>query len=135
MKKLKLRKEVKFITASIALGLTLCAVPTMKVIAEDDTVDTPVATETEDLYTRLMTAETIEEFEEIVNAASDEETALLTEEQFENIDIHISILLDDPKKVENDNYLDNNSFVSEIVVPSVNFTNVAPLVDMTNFDN
>lgn len=129
MKKLKLRKEVKFITASIALGLTLWAVPTMKVIAEDDSVDTS------DLYTRLMAAETLEEFENIADCVTEEEIALLTEEQFKDIDMHISILLDEDKKVDGVNTLDDNSFVSEIVIPAVNFTNVAPLVDMTDFDN
>ena len=129
MKKLKLRKEVKFITASIALGLTLWAVPTMKVIAEDDSVDTS------DLYTRLMAAETLEEFENIADCVTEEEIALLTEEQFKDIDMHISILLDEDKKVDGVNTLDDNSFVSEIVIPAVSFTNVAPLVDMTDFDN
>lgn len=127
MKKLKLRKEVKFITASIALGLTLCAVPTMKVIAEDDSVDTS------DLYSRLMAAETLEEFEEIADNATDEEIAFLTEEQNNDIQTHYEGFevsdetIED--KVEVVDIQDDAPVPSEIIYPTVNFSNVAPLVN------
>lgn len=129
MKKLKLRKEVKFITASIALGLTLCAVPTMKVIAEDDSVDTS------DLYTRLMAAETLEEFEEIAYSATEEEIALLTEEQNisiqEQYDKLFDVIYSEISEVINQR-LETNEYEanpSEVVYVTVDFVNVAPLVN------
>ena len=133
MKKLKLRKEVKFITASIALGLTLCAVPTMKVIAEDDSIDTS------DLYTRLMAAETLEEFEEIAYSATEEEIALLTEEQNNDIQAHYDsfevneIVANDviiTESFENQEYDDINQ--EEEFVPITNVCDVAPLIQVEN---
>lgn len=134
MKKLKLRKEVKFITASIALGLTLCAVPTMKVIAEDDSVDTP------DLYTRLMAAETMDEFETLANDATDEDFALLTEDQLDIIGEYANSLIvneyseNDIDNKTDDVTLNDDPVQSEIIYPTVNFTNVAPLVDNSELE-
>lgn len=123
MKKLKLRKEVKFITASIALGLTLCEVPTMKVIAEDDSVDTP------DLYTRLMAAETMEEFEEIADSATEEEIALLSEEQNNEIENYISSLISNSEEEQKE--IIDDGIVVVIDNTTVNFTNAAPLANNT----
>lgn len=127
MKKLKLRKEVKFITASIALGLTLCAVPTLKVIAEDDSVDTS------DLYTRLMAAETLEEFENITDSATAEEIALITEEQINDIQTRYETFggaddtIEDTVEIIDAQY--DSPVPCEDTYTTVNFTNVAPLVN------
>ena len=82
MKRLKLRKEVKVITTLLSFGLLCTAVPTVNAVAEDtgsedstvindeNVVEGDVA-ET-DLYTRLMSTKSLEEFEIVANTATEE---------------------------------------------------------------
>lgn len=143
MKRLKLRKEVKVITTLLSFGLLCTAVPTINAVAEDtgsedstvindeNVVEGDVA-ET-DLYTRLMSAKTLEEFEIVANTATEEEIALLTEEQNNDIQTHYDsfevseeIIEDTVEVIE---VQDDEPVPSEIIYPTVNFSNVAPLVN------
>lgn len=143
MKRLKLRKEVKVITTLLSFGLLCTAVPTINAVAEDtgsedntvindeNVVEGDVA-ET-DLYTRLMSTKTLEEFEIVANTATEEEIALLTEEQNNDIQTHYDsfevseeIIEDTVEVIE---VQDDEPVPSEIIYPTVNFSNVAPLVN------
>ena len=143
MKRLKLRKEVKVITTLLSFGLLCTAVPTVNAVAEDtgsedstvindeNVVEGDVA-ET-DLYTRLMSTKTLEEFEIVANTATEEQIALLTEEQNNDIQTHYDsfevseeIIEDTVEVIE---VQDDEPIPSEIIYPTVNFSNVAPLVN------
>lgn len=165
MKRLKLRKEVKVITTLLSFGLLCTAVPTINAVAEDtgtedNTVETNTADETttdetvidddavveeqvveevespeSDLYTRLMNTTTVEEFDAVANTATEEEIALLSDEQNNNISDHVNLLVDHEEVVVNEKVIDDSPVISEIIYPTVNFTNVAPLVDITGMNN
>ena len=163
MKRLKLRKEVKVITTLLSFGLLCTAVPTINAVAEDagteeNTVETNTVDETttdetvidddavveeqvveevespeSDLYTRLMNTTTVEEFDAVANTATEEEIALLTEEQNNDIQTHYDsfevseeIIEDTVEVIE---VQDDEPVPSEIIYPTVNFSNVAPLVN------
>lgn len=157
MKRLKLRKEVKVITTLLSFGLLCTAVPTINAVAEDagteeNTVETNTVDETttdetvidddavveeqvveevespeSDLYTRLMSTTTVEEFDAIANAATDEEINLLSDEQNSDISEHFIMISDDVKT--------NDAYAGNIIYTTVNFTNVAPLIDTTSGNN
>lgn len=165
MKRLKLRKEVKVITTLLSFGLLCTAVPTINAVAEDagteeNTVETNTVDETttdetvidddavveeqvveevespeSDLYTRLMNTTTVEEFDAVANTATEEEIALLSDEQNNNISDHVNLLVDHEEVVVNEKVIDESPVISEIIYPTVNFTNVAPLVDITGMNN
>lgn len=165
MKRLKLRKEVKVITTLLSFGLLCTAVPTINAVAEDagteeNTVETNTVDETttdetvidddavveeqvveevespeSDLYTRLMNTTTVEEFDAVANAATDEEINLLSDEQNNNISDHVNLLVDHEEVVVNEKVIDDSPVISEIIYPTVSFTNVAPLVDITGLNN
>ena len=165
MKRLKLRKEVKVITTLLSFGLLCTAVPTVNAVAEDtgtedNTVETNTADETttdetvidddavveeqvveevespeSDLYTRLMNTTTVEEFDAVANTATEEEIALLSDEQNNNISDHVNLLVDHEEVVVNEKVIDDSPVISEIIYPTVSFTNVAPLVDITGLNN
>lgn len=157
MKRLKLRKEVKVITTLLSFGLLCTAVPTINAVAEDagteeNTVETNTVDETttdetvidddavveeqvveevespeSDLYTRLMNTTTVEEFDAVANAATDEEINLLSDEQNSDISEHFIMISDDVKT--------NDAYAGNIIYTTVNFTNVAPLIDTTSGNN
>ena len=165
MKRLKLRKEVKVITTLLSFGLLCTAVPTINAVAEDagteeNTVETNTVDETttdetvidddavveeqvveevespeSDLYTRLMNTTTVEEFDAVANTATEEEIALLSDEQNNNISDHVNLLVDHEEVVVNEKVIDDSPVISEIIYPTVSFTNVAPLVDITGMNN
>ena len=165
MKRLKLRKEVKVITTLLSFGLLCTAVPTVNAVAEDtgtedNTVETNTVDETttdetvidddavveeqvveevespeSDLYTRLMNTTTVEEFDAVANTATEEEIALLSDEQNNNISDHVNLLVDHEEVVVNEKVIDDSPVISEIIYPTVSFTNVAPLVDITGLNN
>lgn len=143
MKRLKLRKEVKVITTLLSFGLLCTAVPTVNAVAEDTGSEDSTVTNDEnvvegdvaetDLYTRLMSTKTLEEFEIVANTATEEEIALLTEEQNNDIQTHYDsfevseeIIEDTVEVIE---VQDDEPIPSEIIYPTVNFSNVAPLVN------
>ena len=165
MKRLKLRKEVKVITTLLSFGLLCTAVPTINAVAEDagteeNTVETNTVDETttdetvidddavveeqvveevespeSDLYTRLLNTTTVEEFDAVANTATEEEIALLSDEQNNNISDHVNLLVDHEEVVVNEKVIDDSPVISEIIYPTVSFTNVAPLVDITGLNN
>ena len=143
MKRLKLRKEVKVITTLLSFGLLCTAVPTVNAVAEDTGSEDSTVINDEnggegdvaepDLYTRLMSTKTLEEFEIVANTATEEEIALLTEEQNNDIQTHYDsfevseeIIEDTVEVIE---VQDDEPIPSEIIYPTVNFSNVAPLVN------
>ena len=163
MKRLKLRKEVKVITTLLSFGLLCTAVPTINAVAEDagteeNTVETNTVDETttdetvidddavveeqvveevespeSDLYTRLMNTTTVEEFDAVANTATEEEIALLTEEQNNDIQTHYDSFEVSDEMIEDTveviEVQDDAPVPSEIIYPTVNFSNVAPLVN------
>lgn len=159
MKRLKLRKEVKVITTLLSFGLLCTAVPTINAVAEDagteeNTVETNTVDETttddavveeqvveevespeSDLYTRLMNTTTVEEFDAVANTATEEEITLLSDEQNNNISDHVNLLVDHEEVVVSEKVIDDSPVISEIIYPTVSFTNVAPLVDITGMNN
>lgn len=109
------------------------------VIDDDAVVEEQVVEEVEspesDLYTRLMNTTTVEEFDAIANTATEEEIALLSDEQNNNISDHVNLLVDHEEVVVNEKVIDDSPVISEIIYPTVSFTNVAPLVDITGLNN
>lgn len=145
MKRLKLRKEVKVITTLLSFGLLCTAVPTINAVAEDTGAEDSTVINDEnvvegdvaetDLYTRLMSTNTLEEFEIVANTATEEEITLLSDEQNNNISDHVNLLVDHEEVVVNEKVIDDSPVISEIIYPTVSFTNVAPLVDITGMNN
>ena len=77
------------------------------------------------LFDRIMACMTIEEAEAIIEAASEEALALLTEEQIALIEAHLTALMPEPLPpitIEES----EPPVESEIYSPTVNFTYVAP---------
>lgn len=77
------------------------------------------------LFDRIMACMTIEEAEAIIEAASEEALALLTEEQIARIEAHLTALMPEPLPpitIEES----EPPVESEIYSPTVNFTYVAP---------
>ena len=109
------------------------------VIDDDAVVEEQVVEEVEspesDLYTRLMNTTTVEEFDAVANTATEEEIALLSDEQNNNISDHVNLLVDHEEVVVNEKVIDDSPVISEIIYPTVSFTNVAPLVDITGLNN
>ena len=109
------------------------------VIDDDAVVEEQVVEEVEspesDLYTRLMNTTTVEEFVAVANTATEEEIALLSDEQNTNISDHVNLLVDHEEVVVNEKVIDDSPVISEIIYPTVSFTNVAPLVDITGLNN
>ena len=73
------------------------------------------------LYEQLMDAETLEAFEAIVDAASEEELSSFTCEEFDEVDAHYIYL-------KTGEIVDRSPIVYEEYIPAVNYDNVAPLV-------
>lgn len=77
------------------------------------------------LYSKIMACSTYEELEALLESVTEEEFAMLSEEQLEKINARVEELEPAPLPaviVEDD----EETVPSEIVYPSVNYTNVAP---------
>ena len=77
------------------------------------------------LYSKIMACNTYEELEALLESVTEEEFAMLSEEQLEKINARVEELEPAPLPaviVEDD----EETVPSEIVYPSVNYTNVAP---------
>ena len=102
---------------------------TDETVTDDTVVEEPVIEEVEspetDLYTRLMNTTTVEEFDAIANAATDEEINMLTDEQNNKITWHINILINQFDYINQVELTDE----SETFIPINNVFDVAPLVE------
>ena len=81
------------------------------------------------LFEKLMAAATLEEFDQIAAAATEEELAALTDEENAQIEAHIEAMEPQPLPAVVIDEADNQPVPSEIVQGTVNFSNVAPLGD------
>ena len=164
MKRLKLRKEVKVITTLLSFGLLCTAVPTINAVAEDagteeNTVETNTVDETttdetvidddavveeqvveevespeSDLYTRLMSTQSIEELEIVFESYADDEISLLSDNQTKSLSIHIESLEEQVTGKPFESNDDDIQYDSPIILPTVNYSNVAPLVVPTSLN-
>ena len=73
------------------------------------------------LYEQLMDAESLEEFEAIVEVADEEEVNAFTNEEFDEVDAHYYYLK--TGKVPG-----SSPVIDYVMIPAVNYDNVAPLV-------
>lgn len=78
------------------------------------------------LFGRLMACETLEEVWKILDAISEEEASVLTDEQVQQIEEKISAMYS-PTPVPVEEEAVDEIIPSEIVHPTVNFTRVAPI--------
>ena len=76
-----------------------------------------------------MAAATLEEFDQIAAAATEEELAALTDEENAQIEAHIEAMEPKPLPAVVIDEAENQPVPSEIVQGTVNFSNVAPLGD------
>lgn len=83
-------------------------------------------TEDESLYARLMACETLDELFAIVDAASEDELMALTDEENAEIEAKITDLESAPLPPVILEDCENESVISEIIYPAVNFDHVAP---------
>lgn len=164
MKRLKLRKEVKVITTLLSFGLLCTAVPTINAVAEDtgteeNTVETNTVDETttdetvidddavveeqvveevespeSDLYTRLMSTQSIEELEIVFESYADDEISLLSDNQTKSLSLHIESLEEQVTGKPFESNDDDIQYDSPIILPTVNYSNVAPLVVPTSLN-
>lgn len=164
MKRLKLRKEVKVITTLLCFGLLCTSVPTINAVAEDagteentvetNTVDETITDETvidddavveeqvveevespeSDLYTRLMSTQSIEELEIVFESYADDEISLLSDNQTKSLSIHIESLEEQVTGKPFESNDDDIQYDSPIILPTVNYSNVAPLVVPTSLN-
>jgi hypothetical protein len=81
------------------------------------------------LFERLMACKTLDEIDIVLEEATDEEFASLTDEENREIDAYIESLEPAPLPAVVIEESDDETVVSEIVYPTVSFTNVAPFGD------
>lgn len=81
------------------------------------------------LYERIMACTTLEEIDAILDAATEQELAALTEEENREINALIESLEPEPAPAVIPEENDDAPVVSEIIYPTVNFDQVAPLGD------
>lgn len=81
------------------------------------------------LFEKLMEAATLEEFDQIAAAATEEELAALTDDENAQIEAHIEAMEPQPLPAVVIDEAENQPVPSEIVQGTVNFSNVAPLGD------
>ena len=98
---------------------------------QDKQDEPPVATKLVDstaltaLFERLMAAETMEEFEAIIEETPEEQLKALTEEQVAQVEAHADSLMPEPLPPI-DVTPSEPPVQSEVYRPTVNYTNVAP---------
>ena len=80
------------------------------------------------LFDRLMACETYEEMLEILDATTDEEWDALSEDEIAEIDVKLEALEPEPYPAVVIDETIEDTVQSEIVVLSVNVTNVAPFL-------
>lgn len=81
------------------------------------------------LFDRLMATETIDELFAIVDETPEEDLLALTDEENAQIEAHIEAIEPQPLPAVVIDEEDNQPVPSEIVQGTVNFSNVAPLLD------
>ncbi len=94
--------------------------------AEDETPSQEVE---KSLFDRLMATETMDEFFAIVDETPEEDLLALTDEENAQIEAHIEAIEPQPLPAVVIEEEDNQPVPSEIVQGTVNFSNVAPLLD------
>ena len=94
--------------------------------AEDETPSQEVE---KSLFDRLMATETMDEFFAIVDETPEEDLLALTDEENAQIEAHIEAIEPQPLPPVVIEEEDNQPVPSEIVQGTVNFSNVAPLLD------
>ena len=108
------------------------------VIDDDAVVEEQVVEEVEspesDLYTRLMSTQSIEELEIVFESYSDDEISLLSDNQTKSLSIHIESLEEQVTGKPFENNDDDIQYDSPIILPTVNYSNVAPLVVPTSLN-
>lgn len=125
MKKLKLKKKVKVITTLLSFGMLLTVLPSMKLVAEDDTTTVEQTNEknSESLYDQLITTSSSSEVDSITSNYSDNElTAFcsgLSDEESNALSDHLSSLY------ENEN-------VTQEIPETVVFTEAGPFMSPVN---
>ena len=76
-----------------------------------------------------MTCTSLEAFELVMMEASEEEKAALTETELKELEAHANSLMPEPLPAIEIGEISEEPVISEIVHVTVNYTNVAPLVD------
>ena len=94
--------------------------------AEDETPSQEVE---KSLFDRLMATETMDELFAIVDETPEEDLLALTDEENAQIEAHIEAIEPQPLPAVVIEEEDNQPVPSEIVQGTVNFSNVAPLLD------
>lgn len=88
------------------------------------------STETVDLFGKIMASTTIDEFAEIVEGATEAELNAMTDEQLTQVTAHVNELNAKAAESETaDDEIENDIVKSEISVPTVDYTEVAPFGD------
>ena len=78
---------------------------------------------------KALACTSLEEFESIMMEAAEEDKAALTEEELQKIEAHANSLIPEPLPAIEIGEISAEPVISEIVHVTVNYTNVAPLVD------
>lgn len=81
------------------------------------------------LFDKIMACTTLEEIDSILEKTSDAELAALTVEENQKIDAHIQSLEPEPAPAVEIEESTDEIVPSEIIYPTVSFTNVAPFGD------
>lgn len=83
----------------------------------------------ESLFEKAMACTSLEAFELVMMEASEEEKAALTETELKELEAHANSLMPEPLPAIEIGENSEEPVISEIVHVTVNYTNVAPLVD------
>ncbi len=83
----------------------------------------------ESLFEKAMACTSLEAFELVMMEASEEEKAALTETELKELEAHANSLMPEPLPAIEIGEISEEPVISEIVHVTVNYTNVAPLVD------
>ena len=81
------------------------------------------------LLEKALACTSLEEFESVMMEAAEEDKAALTEEELQKIEAHANSLMPEPLPAIEISKISAEPVISEIVHVTVNYTNVAPLVD------
>lgn len=83
----------------------------------------------ESLFEKAMACTSLEAFELVMMEAPEEDKAALTETELEGLEVHANSLMPVPLPAIEIDEIAEEPVISEIVHVTVNYTNVAPLVD------
>ena len=122
------KKKTLGLLLSLALILSVALPETLATSAKAETMDTGSAAlaQTQSFYERAMACTSGQELETVLDGATDQELAALTETEVAAIEAHMDSLEPEPLPTVEAETSSNEPIQSEIIYPTVSYTDAAP---------